>query len=159
MTPNPGRSQSTALHETGKCIQVTETHVSWLVFAGDHAYKIKKPVRFDFVDLRDESARTRACRAEVELNRRLSPDVYEGVGSFTQPNGQVEPVVVMRRLPDERRLAVLAAEDDPDLGRQIDWIAATLAVFPPPRRPADQTSTATAGRPPSAASGERTWPS
>ena len=129
MTPNGGRSQSTALPDTGEFTKMTETHVSWLVFVGDHVYKIKKPVRFDFVDLRDESARTRACRAEVELNRRLSPDVYEGVGTFSQPNGQVEPVVVMRRLPDERRLAVLVAEDDPDLGRQIDWIAATLAGF------------------------------
>ena len=129
MTPNGGRSQFTVLHDTSESTKMTETHVSWLVFAGDHVYKIKKPVRFGFVDLRDESARTRACRAEVELNRRLSPDVYEGVGTFSQPNGQVEPVVVMRRLPDERRLAVLVAEDDPDLGRQIDWIAATLAVF------------------------------
>ena len=113
MTPNGGRSQSTALPDTGEFTKMTETHVSWLVFVGDHVYKIKKPVRFDFVDLRDESARTRACRAEVELNRRLSPDVYEGVGTFAQPNGQVVLQSGFGRRPDHRQRA---ERDRTDLG-------------------------------------------
>ena len=85
-------------------VEVTETHVSLLVFVGDRAYKIKKPVKLPFCDLSSRAERARACQAEVELNRRLAPDAYLGVGWFTQPEGDREPVVVMRRLPRDRSL-------------------------------------------------------
>ena len=58
---------------------VVETHVSRLVFLGDRVYKIKKPVRFAFLDFSTVEARAEACMREVQLNRRLSPDVYLGV--------------------------------------------------------------------------------
>ena len=110
-------------------IEFTETHISWLVLTRDRVYKIKKPVTFPFIDLHDSRARERACQAEVDLNRRLSPDVYLGVGSFVEPDGPTEPVVVMRRLPHERSLTFLLARGDPALPTRLNEIAQRMARF------------------------------
>lgn len=109
--------------------EIYETHISRLLLADGQVYKWKKPVRFAFIDLTTPEARLRDCRSEVELNRRLAPDVYEGVGRFTYPDGREEPVVVMRRMPDDRRLSVLVRQDDPALGPLLTDVAATLAEF------------------------------
>ena len=109
--------------------QAHETHVSRLVFTPERVYKVKRPVRFGFLDFSTVEARRRACHDEVELNRRLAPDVYEGVGEFTDPDGRSEPVVVMRRLPDSRRLSVLVRRDHPALVSILTEVAATLAGF------------------------------
>jgi aminoglycoside phosphotransferase family enzyme/predicted kinase len=106
-----------------------ESHISWLLFTEDHVLKIKKPVILPFLDLSTVDARFEACRQEVELNRRLAPDVYEGVGTFTYPDGRLEPVVVMRRLPSEARLSTLIQADDPGVGTQLELIARRLAAF------------------------------
>jgi aminoglycoside phosphotransferase family enzyme/predicted kinase len=108
---------------------VIETHISKLVFTDDHVYKVKRPVRFGFVDLSTPAARLRSCQAEVALNSRLSPDVYEGVGVFRHPDGHDEPVVVMRRLPDDRRLSHLVKRGDPAVGVHLQEIAAKMARF------------------------------
>ena len=50
---------------------VTETNTAVVVFVGDRAYKLKKPVDLGFVDFTSRAARARACAREVELNRRL----------------------------------------------------------------------------------------
>jgi aminoglycoside phosphotransferase family enzyme/predicted kinase len=114
---------------SGLSIQVTETHVSWLVLTSDRVYKIKKPVTFPFIDLHNRTARQQACQAEVDLNRRLAPDVYLGVGSFVDPDGATEPVVVMRRLPQDRSLTSLLAGSDPALPECLDGIARQVASF------------------------------
>lgn len=106
-----------------------ESHSAVVLLAGDRAYKLKKPVSLGFLDYGTRQAREAACRREVELNRRLAPDVYLGVGALGLPEaGPGEPVVVMRRMPEDRRLAALAASgtvQDDDLRR----IARTLAAF------------------------------
>jgi hypothetical protein len=71
-----------------RAARVEETHTATLFFSGDHVYKIKKPVRFDFIDLSSRAAREGACRREVELNRRLAPDVYLGVATILDPQGE-----------------------------------------------------------------------
>lgn len=106
-----------------------ESHISWLLFTQDRVLKVKKPVTFGFLDLSTVEARFEACRREVELNRRLAPDVYEGVGTFTYPDGRQEPVVVMRRLPSDRRLSALIQSDDPGVGAHLERIARRLAAF------------------------------
>ena len=108
---------------------VIETHISKLVFTEDHVYKIKRAVTFGFVDLSTVAARQESCRAEVALNSRLAPDVYEGVGSFRHPDGHEEPVVVMKRLPAERRLSTLVLHGDPAVGIHLQQVAATIAGF------------------------------
>ena len=110
-------------------LEVRETHASWLLLTPTHVYKVKKPVRFDFMDLSAPATRRRMCEAETELNRRLAPDVYEGVGWFEEPGGRREPVVVMRRLPADRSLAELVRADDPFLEWHVASVASTLAAF------------------------------
>ena len=115
----------------GSCANVAalETHVSWLFFGPERVYKIKRPVRYDFLDFGDVDARGDACENEVELNRRLSPDVYLGVGAIVGPDRSVEPAVVMRRLPAQRRLSGLVAGDDHEVGRCLEQVAARMASF------------------------------
>lgn len=108
---------------------VLETHVSTLVFLGDRAYKVKKPVRLDFVDLSTHELRFEQCEREVALNRRLAPDVYLGVADLLGPDGApCEHVVVMRRMPDDRRLATMVGSGA-DVGPCLRDIARVLAAF------------------------------
>lgn len=105
---------------------VVETHISWVLLAGGFAYKIKKPVRFSFLDFSTLELRRLACEEEVRLNRRLAADLYLGVvpvcGPLTSPRLEgdgpvIEWAVKMRRFSQEdqidRRLeaGVLAAEE------------------------------------------------
>lgn len=88
--------------------EVRETHVSTLFLVGDRVYKLKKPVHFEFLDLSTVELRARACHDEVALNRRIAPDAYLGVAELRGPEGEVwDHLVVMRRMPDARRLAGL----------------------------------------------------
>lgn len=56
-----------------------ETHISHVFLAGPHAFKLKKPVRFTFLDFSDVEKRRAACESEVELNRRTAPEIYLGI--------------------------------------------------------------------------------
>lgn len=92
---------------------IVETHISLLFFVGDRVYKVRKPVHFDFVDFSDRRAREADCIREVELNRRLAPDVYLGVldivehANSSRTPRTLDHAVVMRRLPEQRRLSSL----------------------------------------------------
>ncbi len=93
---------------------VSETHSAAVFFAGDRAYKLKKPVRLDFLDFSTVEARAAACARETELNRRFAPDVYLGVAEVRDPAGTVcDHLVVMRRMPDSRRLSALVRAGEP----------------------------------------------
>ena len=77
---------------------VSETHSAVVYFAGDRAFKLKKPVSLGFLDFSTAEARAAACQREVELNRRFAPDVYLGVVQVRDPAGRVcDHLVVMRR--------------------------------------------------------------
>ena len=88
-------------------LEVRETHCAGVVLVGDRAFKFKKPVDLGFLDFHTQEARWRACRQELLLNRRFAPDVYLGLGELALPDGAREPVVVMRRMPEDRRLSTL----------------------------------------------------
>jgi uncharacterized protein len=108
---------------------VAETHVSVVVFLGDYAYKLKKPVSMGFLDFSTRHARQEACRREVELNRRLAPDVYLGVAEVKGPDGRpCDHLVVMRRMAASRRLAALvrAGADVSDGVRQVARLMASF---------------------------------
>ena len=64
-------------------VEVKETHMSWVFIAGDRVYKLKKPVRYPFLNFRALAARKANCEEEVRLNRRLAPGVYLGVVPLT----------------------------------------------------------------------------
>jgi aminoglycoside phosphotransferase family enzyme/predicted kinase len=110
--------------------RVVETHVSYVVFIGDLVYKLKKPVVTDFLDFGTVEARRAACEAEVRLNRRLAPDVYLGVATVTGPDRALcDHLVVMRRMPDDRRLTRLVTGNAPDVTERLHEIAVTVANF------------------------------
>jgi len=102
-------------------VEVYETHASWVFVAGEHAYKVKKPVALGFLNYSTLSRRHAACREEVRVNQELAPGIYLGVraiiptaGGFRfEPDGTpgaVEYAVQMRRFDDADTLdGVIAA--------------------------------------------------
>src|ERR1700689_2305282 len=60
-------------------VEFKQTHISCVFLAGESVYKIKKPIRFPFVDYSALKLRYQFCQEEVRLNRRLTPRVYRGV--------------------------------------------------------------------------------
>ena len=104
-------------------VQVRETHISWLFFAGARVLKVKKPVDLGFLDFTTLERRRFFCEEEVRLNRRLAPGVYLGVAPIAVAEGggllvglepAVEVGVLMRRLPAERMLAALLERGEVD---------------------------------------------
>jgi aminoglycoside phosphotransferase family enzyme len=95
-------------------VAAVETHMSWVFLTDTHAYKLKKPVRYDYLDFSTTEARRFDCEEELRLNRRLAPEVYLGVvplmrdaAGHLRLGGEGEAVdwlVQMRRLPADRML-------------------------------------------------------
>ncbi len=99
-------------------VELKQTHLSWLLLAGAHVFKIRKPVQFDFVDFSTLALRRKDCEAEVRLNRPFAPTLYEAVvaitGSIEHPSldgsgSALEYAVQMRRFAAQDELAALLA--------------------------------------------------
>src|SRR5215475_9603745 len=123
-------------------VEVRQTHISHVFLSGPIVYKIKKPVRFSFLDYSTLDKRRHFCKEEVRLNRRLAPDVYldvvpilENEGRFVLGDGvtehsgkKVEFAVKMRRLPEAQMLATLIRNGQ--VGTEaMDRVAAKLVAF------------------------------
>jgi uncharacterized protein len=109
--------------------QTLETHISVVFLVGSLAFKLKKPVDLGFLDWTSRPARQRACAREVELNRRLAPDVYLGVADVMGPDGvPLDHLVMMRRMPQGRRLSTLAT-GGARLGSEVREVARQLAAL------------------------------
>lgn len=124
--------------------QLIETHISWVFLGERHAYKLKKPVAFGFVDFSSRQRRQAACEQEVRLNRRLAPQVYLGLVPITFDargqrriggDGFVDDWLVrMRRLPADRaldRLLAAGAVADRDIDALTNLLAGFYASLPP----------------------------
>ncbi|MDP6446787.1 MAG: AAA family ATPase, partial [Pirellulaceae bacterium] len=129
-------------------VEMIETHISW-VFLTDHfAYKLKKPVRFDFLDFSTVELRRESCEREVQLNSRLAPGVYLGVAPVVETSpvdgaaaGEtIDWVVKMRRLPANSALDVMA-RDGRLAARHIDLLARTLSTSYSNLPPVEMTPT------------------
>jgi len=107
---------------------VTETHISTLFFVGERVYKMRKPVQFGFLDFRRRINRRTDCEREVTLNRRLAPDVYIGVADLVLEGEPIDHMVVMRRMPETRCLALLARQGAV-LGPWLRQVAEALVSF------------------------------
>lgn len=98
-------------------VEHVQTHISHVFLAGEYVYKLKKAVRFPFLDFSTLAARRHFCAEELRLNRRLAAPIYlEVVALVRTAEGRlvlggegalVEPVLRMRRLPAERLLPAL----------------------------------------------------
>jgi aminoglycoside phosphotransferase family enzyme/predicted kinase len=92
-------------------VERIDTHAAIVFLAGDRAFKLKRAVRFSYLDYSTLAARERSCRAELTLNRRTAPDLYEEVRpiardrdgrlSFGGTGTVVDWVVVMRRFDQD----------------------------------------------------------
>jgi uncharacterized protein len=96
MTSENGQLEARELLENSRFahdvqrLELIETHISQVVLTGPFAYKIKKPVRFDFVDYSTLENRRGFCFREVELNRRFAPEIYLGVVALRKVNSAIE---------------------------------------------------------------------
>jgi len=118
-------------------VERRETHISVVFLTDEFACKVKKPVSLGFLDFGTLEQRRRFCEEEVRLNRRLAPDVYEGVFPITRGdagpewNGDGEPMeyaVLMRRLPAERTLPEMRKRGECGAD-DLDRLAEVLADF------------------------------
>ncbi len=105
-------------HPVPEPVQLIQTHVSFVLLAGDYAYKIKKPVNFGFLDFSTLAKRQHFCGEELRMNRRSAPDIYLEVLPITQAGdkyqlgGDGEPVeytLKMRQFPQDALLINLFA--------------------------------------------------
>ena len=130
-------SRPDAYRPTPGAVVCRETHMSWVFLVGDRVYKLKKPVRFPYLDFSSLARREAACRAELRLNRALAPDIYLDVsplvdtGKGLSIGGAGVPVdwlVVMKRLDESDMLDCLIAEQRVDAVK-LERLVAVLAQF------------------------------
>jgi aminoglycoside phosphotransferase family enzyme len=97
-------------------IELVQTQMSFVFLTGEYVYKIKKPVNLGYLDYTTLGRRHFFCRQELELNRRLCPDVYVAVVAIAKQNGglrvegdgeAIEYAVKMTQLPQDRMMDVL----------------------------------------------------
>ena len=161
----PGRSESKArdLHQigdqseverflessqaygiSGTAVERIDTHAAMVFLAGDRAFKVKRAVKYPYLDFSTLARREEVCQHEIELNRRTAPDIYLGVCAIRRnesgqlylergaANDSLDPVVEwaveMRRFDREDMLDRLVARDalSDDL---LDDLARTIAAF------------------------------
>lgn len=118
-------------------VECIETHISWVLLAGEFAYKIKKPVALGFLDFSTLAARRHFCLEELRLNRATAPQLYLDVVALTgdaaapQFGGAGPPfeyALRMRRFPQAALFDRLARCGEIGAGL-VDRLAETVAAF------------------------------
>ncbi len=125
-----------------QAVELLETHISWVLLAGDFAYKIKKPVSLGFADFSTLALRKHCCEEELRLNRRTAPELYLAVVPIAGtpedpvldgPGEAFEYAVKMRRFPQEAlldrvaRAGALTAAQVEDFARSVAAFHAGVA--------------------------------
>jgi uncharacterized protein len=114
-----------------------ETHISWIVLTDHYAYKVKRPVKFSFLDFSTIEKRKFYCDQEVKLNKRLAPDMYLGVIPITNASETKESsnkddiidyAVQMRRMDNDMEMHRLL-ETDNVTERHLEKLALKIAQF------------------------------
>jgi len=114
-----------ATHD-GEPVARVDTHISHIFLAGDRAYKLKRPIRTNFLDFRTPERREAACRRELEVNRALAGTLYLDVLPIVRREGAlrlggqgeaVDWVVAMRRFDRERELDRVADRGELDVAK------------------------------------------
>ncbi len=127
----------------GHSVTRIDTHAASVFLAGDRAYKVKRAVRFPFLDYSTLERRRTACFRELEINRRFAPHIYLNVSSITvnsdgsfEFDGKGEPiewVVVMERFDEKSTLDCLAQKGliSDELAEQLGQMVARLHADAP----------------------------
>jgi aminoglycoside phosphotransferase family enzyme len=100
-------------------VERLETHASIIFLAGSSAYKLKRAVRFPYLDYSTAERRRRFCEAEVEVNRRAAPELYRGVLPIVRAPGgglvlggdgpPIDWIVEMQRFEEDALFSRLAS--------------------------------------------------
>lgn len=107
-------SHATSYPDTTR-VEALETHMSWVFLTDLYAYKLKKPVHYEFLDFTTPEARHHFCQEELRINKPLAGDTYVGIVTLRADDGMLnlngagEPVdwlVKMKRLPEEHMLHI-----------------------------------------------------
>jgi len=118
-------------------VELLQTHISFVLVAGNYVYKFKKPVDFGFLDFTSLDKRAHFCRQELTLNRRLCPDIYLDLVTVTSEkdefrlNGSgsvIEYGIKMKRLPEERMMGRMISNGQLKQ-HHLDAIIETLVPF------------------------------
>jgi aminoglycoside phosphotransferase family enzyme len=117
-------------------IELIQTHISFVFITKTYVYKVKKAVNFGFLDFSTLDKRLLFCEKELELDRRLCPEIYLEVvpikkSNTIKVNGEgeiIEYALKMKRLPQERIMTVLLKENRVDK-KTINEIAQIVAQF------------------------------
>jgi aminoglycoside phosphotransferase family enzyme/predicted kinase len=118
-------------------VTVIQTHISVAFLAGEFVYKIKKPLNLGFLDFSTLEKRGYYCREEVNLNRRLCPEIYLGVVTVNDDDGKItiggageviDYAVYMKRLPQSGMMDVMLERDEVTK-EHVAMIALELAQF------------------------------
>lgn len=124
--------------ETSHQKELVETHISWVILCDEFVYKIKKPVLYSFLNFSTIALRKHFCEREIELNRRLSKDLYLEVVPVMASNGYysigkqegdvIDYAVKMRKLDPEKQMDVLLAKNKVGL-MDIKNLAKRIVAF------------------------------
>jgi uncharacterized protein len=122
-------------------VEFRQTHISSVFLAGPYVYKVKKAVKFPFLDYSTLENGRRFCDEELRLNRRLAPNTYLKTVGICRAQGSfyldeeisdrehiVEYAVKMNRLPEDRMLTSLIRDKSVE-PEHIAEIAKKLAAF------------------------------
>jgi len=118
-------------------VDLVQTQMSFVFLTNEYVYKVKKPVNLGYLDYTSLDKRRFYCQKEVELNRRLCPEVYLGVVPIVKRRGDIfvegkdkviEYAVKMRRLPDRTMMDGLLTEDRVS-PQMVSDVAEKLAEF------------------------------
>ncbi len=126
----------------GVAIERIDTHGAVVVLTPTQAFKLKRAVAFSYMDFSTVALRRAACFAELRLNRRTAPQIYQEVRAIARRDGRlvfvagddaqaahaVDWVVVMRRFEDDTQFDRLAAAGRLDLGL-VRRLATVVARF------------------------------
>ncbi len=122
--------------DTCNHVELKETHISWIILTDNHAFKIKRPVKFSFADFSTLEKRKYFCNREIELNRRLAPNMYQGVFpvyenqlSANNDDNQIKDYAVkMERMDSSKEMDHMLREDQVT-AEDISKIASIVARF------------------------------
>lgn len=127
--------------------RVIRTHANIVLLVGELAYKLKKPVKYPFLDYSTLALRRRFVQAEFDLNHRFAPDIYLGVCEVREVDGRlvfgpamkslpdgdaIDYAVVMRRIPEDAWLPshIRHGRSDAQLQALMRLLADTWAAHP-----------------------------
>lgn len=104
----------TGVTKNGIKPELVETHISWVIIGEEHVYKIKKPIQYSFLDFSTLAKRKYYCEREVELNKRLTANIYLDVLPVKELSGNclidaadgsiVDYAVRMRKVDREKQM-------------------------------------------------------